>query len=320
MLLSPPKVFSTILLGCLLLASSNAHAFWIWTPETNKWINPKYAVKDTPMEQLEVAKQLFDQKNYGIAIKEFNKLVKHYPRSREAAEAQYYIGQSQEELGNYYEAFKAYQVVIDKYPFSERAAEIVDNQFNIAVNLMEGKYVHSKWTQVVTGSDYQVIEIFRQIIKNAPYGKHAGEAQYKIGLYLKEKRLYQEARDEFEKTINDYPNTEWAKAAKYQIAVTDSIRGTDIQRDQHNTTTAVNEFKDFIDQHPDTELSQKAKEHVATLRDKEAESAFLIAQFYIKQKNYKAAKVYFNEIVNEYNDTVWAKRALEKIQQLGKEK
>jgi len=279
----PPKIFPSVFLVFLLVLPCNVHAFWMWTPETNKWTNPKYSVKDTPSEQLEVAKGLFDQKNYPFVIKECNKLVKHYPRSREAAEAQYYIGRSQEELGNYYEGFKAFQVVIDKYPFSERAAEIVDNQFTIAVSLMEGKYVHSKWSQVVTGGDYQVIEIFRQVIKNAPYGKHAGESQLKIGLYLKEKKLYQEARDEFEKTINDYPNTEWAKAAKFQIALTDSIRGTDIQRDQQTTTTAVSEFKEFIADHPDTELSQKAKEHVATLRDKEAENNFLIAQFYVKQ-------------------------------------
>ena len=317
---TPSKILAAALFGLCLIFPSSVHAFWVWTPETNKWINPKYAVKDTPSEQIGVSKGLFDQKNYPLAIKEFNKLVKHYPRSREAADAQYYVGLSQEALGNYYDAFKAFQVVIDKYPFSERAAEIVDNQFNIAVNLMEGKYAHSKWTQVVSSGDYQVIEIFRQVIKNGPYGKHAGEAQYKIGLYLKEKRLFEEARDEFEKTINDYPKTEWTKAAKFQIALTDSIRGKDIQRDQQNTSTAVNEFKDFIAEHPDTDLSQKAKEHVATLRDKEAENNFLIAKFYVKQKNYKAAKVYYNDIVNEYNDTVWAKKALEMIQNLGKEK
>jgi TolA-binding protein len=132
------KIVSIIFAGLLLLLPSTAHAFWIWTPETNKWTNPKYSVKDTPLEQLDVAKRLFEQKNYPLVIKECNKLVKHYPRSREAAEAQYYIGRSQEALGNYYEGFKAFQVVIDKYPFSERAAEIVDNQFNIAVSLMEG--------------------------------------------------------------------------------------------------------------------------------------------------------------------------------------
>ena len=100
--------------------------------------------------------------------------------------------------------------------------------------------------------------------------------------------------------------------------MTDSIRGTDIQRDQQNTSTADSEFKEFIEAQPDTELSDKAKEHVATLREKEAENSFLIAEFYVKQKNYKAAKVYYNEIVNEYNDTLWAKKALERIHELGK--
>jgi len=314
------KILATALFGLLFILPSSAHAFWVWTPETHKWINPKYSVKDTPMEQLEASKLLYDQKNYAAAIKEFNKLVKHYPRAREAAEAQYYIGLSQEALGNYYEGYKAYQVVVDRYPFSERAAEIVDRQFNIAVNLMEGKYNQSKWVQVVIGGDYQVIDILRQVIKNAPYGKHAGESQYKIGLYLKEKKLYQEARDEFEKTINDYPNTDWAKAAKYQIALTDSIRATDIQRDQQSTSAAVSEFKEFIEQHPDTELSVKAKAQIKELREKEAQNNFIVAQFYEKQKNYKAAKVYYNAIADEYADTTWSPKALEKIQQLGKKR
>jgi outer membrane protein assembly factor BamD len=313
------RSLALIAVAASVLFPACAQAFWVWTPETNKWTNPKYSVKDTPMEQLEVAKVLFDQKEYAPAIKEFQKLVKNYPKAREAAEAQYYIGMAQENLGNYFEGFKSYQVVIDKYPFSERAAEIVERQFAIAMSLMEGKYNKSKWAQVTGGGDYQLIEILRQVIKNAPYGKLAGESQYKIGLYLKEKKLYQEARDEFEKTINDYPNTEWAKAAKYQIALTDSLRAPNIQRNQQTTSTAASEFKDFIEQHPDTELSSKAKEQLGKLRESEAENNYLVAEFYLKQKNVKAARIYYNTIIDEYSETAWSKKALEKMQQLGKD-
>ena len=42
-------------------------AFWMWTPETNKWINPKYAVKDTPQEQLQVGTDLYKTTNGGTA-------------------------------------------------------------------------------------------------------------------------------------------------------------------------------------------------------------------------------------------------------------
>ena len=67
-------------------------AFWIWTPETNKWINPKYAVKETPQEQLKVGTDLYEMKEYKQAIREFEKLLKHYPRARQAPDAQYHIG------------------------------------------------------------------------------------------------------------------------------------------------------------------------------------------------------------------------------------
>ena len=42
-------------LTVFFLMASPSSAFWVWTPETNKWVNPKFAVKDTPREQLEYA-------------------------------------------------------------------------------------------------------------------------------------------------------------------------------------------------------------------------------------------------------------------------
>ena len=292
-----------------------AHAFWIWTPETGKFINPKNAVKDTPPEQLDFAKGFYEAKNYSQAITELRKLIKFYPKSKEAPEAQYYLGRSFEALNNFFEAYKAYQVIVDKYPFSERSAEIVERQYKIGESLLDGKY-KGKWAEFFS-SDYDVIEVFRQVIKNAPYGKYASVAQYKIGLYLKEKSLLQDARDEFEKTINDYPDSEWAKAAKYQIALVDSKRSSDSQHDQKVTQVARQEFQDFIDNHPDSELSQKAKDQIKDLRNKEAENNFVVAQFYEKQKNYKAAKIYYDLIASDYADTPVVNKALQRSQTLG---
>ena len=69
--------------------------------------------------------------------------------------------------------------------------------------MLNGEGAKSKFVSTVIGSDYDIVEIFRTVIKNAPYGDYASIAQYKIGLYLQGKQMYQEARDEFEKVIND---------------------------------------------------------------------------------------------------------------------
>src|SRR3990167_7102268 len=81
-------------------------AFWVWTPETNKWVNPKYAIKDTPQEQLQFGMDFYNAKQYKEAIREFQKLIEHYPRAREAPDAQYHIGLCLEEQDNILGAFK----------------------------------------------------------------------------------------------------------------------------------------------------------------------------------------------------------------------
>ena len=293
-----------------------ALAFWMWTPETNEWVNPKYAVKDTPSEQLQYSTGFYQKKDYDIAIKEFRKLIRHYPKAREGPEAQFYIGQCYENLGNLYQAFKEYQIVVDKYPFSERSGDIVQRQYDIGARLLQGAQNRNKFVDAVVGANYNVIDIFKTVIKNAPYGPLAPKAQYQIGLYLAEKQLYQEARDEFEKAINDYPESEWAKAAKYQIAMTDSKRSTDAAYDQKVTQAAVQEFKEFVEVYPDAELSVAAKKQIDGLKEKEAENNFLIAQFYEKQKNYQSAKLYYQSVVDDYSQTKRAPEALKKIREL----
>ncbi len=303
-----------ILLSLISLAEySPSFAFWVWTPETNKWVNPKYAVKETPKEQLDYALEFYEGEDYKKAVIELNKLIKNYPKAREAAEAQYYLGVVLEKENRLMEAFNAYQTVIDKYPFSERSAEIVKRQYEIGLEVMEGRGRKNKIIKMIVGGDYDVVHIFRTVIKNSPYGPFAAPAQYRIGLYLMEKQLYQEARDEFEKVINDYPDSEWVKAAQYQIAVADAERSSDSSYDQKVTQAAVKEFEEFVKTYPDAELSDEAKEKINELREKEAENHFKIAKFYEKHKKYDAARIYYNIVLEKFDDTALAPKALEKV-------
>jgi len=300
----------------LILFPSLCPADWVWTPETGKFINPKWEVKPTPQDQLEYAQSFRDQGNCKKAIVQYKRLLKAYPRAKEAPEAEFFIGQCQEDMGKPYEAYQAYQLVIDKYPFSERAAQIVSLEYTIANHLLENKG-RSKWAQVVVGSDDRVVEIFRTIIKDAPYGKFAAISQYKIGLYLKEKGDYQDARDEFEKTMNDYPTSEWAQASKFQIAMADTSRASDAQHEQKVSSVAMEEFNEFVKDHPDSQLTPEAKEQMSRLKDKEAENDFVIAKFYEKSKNIKAARIYYKDVASNYADTSWGSKALVQLKKIG---
>ncbi|MBF0619622.1 MAG: outer membrane protein assembly factor BamD, partial [Candidatus Omnitrophica bacterium] len=153
-----------------------------------------------------------------------------------------------------------------------------------------------------------------------PYGPYAPSAQYKIGLYYQAHKEYQLARDEFEKTLNDYPDSKWAESARYQIAASDAKRSVGAQYDQKITNVAVQGFEEFVKGHPESELSKEAQDQIGGLRVKEAENNYVIGQFYEKQKKFPSAKIYYELVMNKYGDTAWAAKALERIQVMAKGK
>ncbi len=288
-----------------------AYPYWIWTPKTGKWVNPKTAVRPTPKEQLDFAKSLFDSKSYEEAKREFKKILRVYPKSVEAAESQYFLGVIEETLGNLYEAYQAYQNVIDKYPFSERIAEINEREYKIAEAFMSG--ARRKTLGVNLPVENPSLEIFTKVVENAPYGPLAAKAQYKLGLVLKGLGSYYEAEEAFNKVVTNYPESEWVQAAKFQIASSRAKLSKSPDYDQGATKEAKEKFEEFVKNNPDLALSEEAEKNIRELREKEAQTNYNIAFFYERQKDYQAAKIYYNDIIDNHPRSVWAARALERI-------
>ena len=300
------------------LATGQTYAYWIWTPKTGKWVNPKSQVKPNPKEQFEAAKGLFDQKIYEDARREFKKLLKNYPKSLEASESQYYLALIEEAQGNLYEAYQAYQKVIDKYPFSERIQEIIELEYKIGEAFMSGE--KRKAMGISLPVENPSIEIFSKVVENSSYGPLAPKAQYKLGLVLKSLVRFYEAEEAFNKVISNYPDSEWAAAAKFQIAACRAALSKGAAYDQGASEEAKEKFEEFVREHPDVALSREAQNSINQLQEKEAESDYNIGRFYEKQKQLESAKIYYNDVINKYPKSHWAAKALERLEVMEKRK
>jgi len=309
-----------ILSFCIIFALSvnSAYSFRIWTPKSGKWVNPKSIPKDNPKAQFEFAKSFYDEKKYVDAIREFKKLLKAYPKSFEASESQYYLGVIEEEQDNLYEAYLAYQKVIDKYPFSERIKEIIEKEYKIAEKFISG--YKRKALGVVLPVENPAIEILSKVVENSTYGPLAPKAEYKLGLVLKSLQRYYEAEDAFNKVITNYPDSEWTAPSKFQIAICRAAVSRGPDYDQGAMQDAKQKFEEFVKEHPDAVLSKEAEDNINVLKEKEAAASFNIAGFYEKQKSYKAAKIYYDNILVNYPDSPWAAKAMERLQLLEKKK
>lgn len=290
----------------------SAHAYWIWTPQTGTWINPKWAVKDTPQEQFDWAMKIYTSKDYKKAADEFQKLVRYYSQAELAAEAQYYAGKSYEGLEEYEQAFNAYQKTIETYPFSKRLDEMMELQYDIANKFYLGEKVRL-WGIPTFPSVFKAIEMFQKVIDNAPYGKFADQALYKMGECYKKAGDYQQARLTFQKLVDEHPESKLAEEANFQVGLCASQASLKPSYDQSETDSALQEIEDFSKRHPESNLTGEADNMRQSLREKKAQSDYSIADFYWRQKQYASAAVYYKSIVDTLPDTNIAKKAQERL-------
>lgn len=305
-------IFIIILNLFFIFFSCKGYSYWIWTPDTGEWINPKYAVKDSPRAQYQHARTFFKDMNYERAIKEFKKLVEAYPKSKHAPKAQYFIGRSYENIDKFYKAFKAYQKVIDKYPYTERLNEIIVREIKIGNKFYKGKKGEI-WGLPLVNPEERAIEIFEKVIQNSPYGKNVDEAYYKLGMAYKKKGAYRKAKKAFNKLNENFPESKLAKEAEYQAAYSAYKYSLNPSYDQQATDKTIKEFEGFIKKHPHTELAKKAEKRLNILKQKRAKNLFHIAKFYQQRGHVESAVIYYKEIAQKYPDTKWATQAMEKL-------
>jgi outer membrane protein assembly factor BamD len=296
-----------------------AQAYWLWTPKSRAWVNPKTAVKATAAQQFEFARSLYEAEEYEDAKREFKKLLRRFPKSKEAAESQFYLGLVEEKQGNLYEAFKEFQKLVDKYPFSERIAEVIAKEYDIAEAFMTGK-AKRRALGMDLPVDNPAIEIFAKVVENSPFGPLAPKAHYQLGMVYKNLAQYYEAEDAFVKVVSSYPDSEWAAAAKFQIAACRALVSRGPAYDQGATREAREKFQEFLLTHPQTPLSQDAEKNIQTLGEKEAESKYTVARFYERQGDYQAAEIYYNAVIAALPQSPWAARSMERLNIIGQKR
>lgn len=311
--------FSLSFLLIFLLGYTNLHAYWEWTPETGKWINPKYAPKETAEEQFKYAQNFFQEGEYKIAIREFRKTVKYFPTSPYAAEAQFYIGECFYRMRKPLEAAQEYQVIIDKFPSSNRIREVLERQKSIGDELFtlaereEKGFTNIAKSLLSKSNAEKAISVYEMVLKNDPYNLSAAEVQYRIGLCYQSIGKYKEAIKAFQKVIDNYPRSQWVDDAYYQIALSSFSQSLEVPYDQTMTRRAREKLSEFEKRFPESEKAPIARKKRDSLEVKEAQKVYEIARFYEKQGYFKSAGIYYEEILKKYPQTPWAPLAREAL-------
>jgi outer membrane protein assembly factor BamD len=268
-------------------------------------------------DQLEAAHKFEAQGQRDDALKAYKNLLRRWPLSFFAPEAQFRVGKILEDEGDFYNAFQAFQKMVTKYPSSNYFEEALNEQYRIA-NLYLAGEPQRIWKIPVGPSMDRTVEMYERVIKNAPYGTYAPQCEFKIGLARESQRRFTDAVDAYQKVLDNYPTSSVAADAQYQIGYAWMHASQTGDYDMGAAKKAVDAFQDYLVRYPTSDKSDQAQENIVHLGQKQTQGAFEIAQFYERSHppDRRAAYIYYNEVVREDPNSAAAQKAKKRIQEL----
>jgi outer membrane protein assembly factor BamD len=268
-------------------------------------------------DQLAVAQDAFNKTKFKLAYNAAERVVKIWPLSDYAPQAQYLIGRCWEGRKQDEKAFDAYETLLEKYPKSVVADDVQRRQYAIAL-----RYLHGEWFKVFMYVPFfpsmdKTAAMFDDIVRYGPYGEFAPPSQMNIGAAREKQKDYPLAVRAYELASDRYNDQPLVAAdALYKAALAYDKQARTAEYDQSIAGQAISAFTEFMSLFPDDPRVADAQRIITALQAEEARGNFRIAQFYEKEKRWDGALVYYNEVLIKDAGSPLATEARERIDTL----
>lgn len=173
-----------------------------------------------------------------------------------------------------------------------------EDRFNLAKKMFEKRDFFEAKTQ------------FKILTLNNPGIYFVDEAQYYLAECHFNLKEYIIAADEFSRLIRLYPKSTWLDDAQFRIGFCYYKLSPKASLDQKYTHQAIENFQRFLEDFSKSELVPQAEKMLKISRTKLAKKEFKAGKLYRKLSDHIAALVYFDSVLENYYDTVYAEPAL----------
>jgi outer membrane protein assembly factor BamD len=249
------------------------------------------------------------------AIRAYKSLVRRHHKDALAPTALYRAAQLQEQTRKYTPAADSYLQLVENYPSSAHFDEAIEGQFRVGEIYLNGKKLRVLGIPLASALD-RAVAIFANVVRTAPYGKYTARAQFDIGLAREKQGANDAAIQAYQAVVDKFPNEPIAVDAQYQIGYiwfTAAQLGTNDASAAGNAKTA---FQDFLFHYPKSEKAAQARKNLDILEHKQTTNSYKVAKFYDKQKYYRAAVIYYNEVIRQQPGSAESNEAKKRIDQL----
>jgi tol-pal system protein YbgF len=294
------------------------------------WIKrPDLRIEPTPLLKADVliqkAKTSFLKKDYTKAREEFLEFLKAFPDDPLTPYAKLKVAECDYYLGNYEDALKGYEEVVKRWGESKWADYA---QYSIG------------WCHYRKKDYEKAMEAFGQLRKMYPRSRYIGaldEIEPRVRDEARKRemeKLYRSAKSDyvkgnlassykkFEDLINRYPDSPYIKEAKITLSKIKERMHPEAERLYKEASSlhqaggykdAIERYRRLISQYPGSEYAELAKRGLQLIMEEmveyEAGELWTKAERAIEDGRYEEATSLYQEIINNYPTTTYAKRA-----------
>lgn len=271
----------------------------------------------TPSEQMAYAMELEQKGRVRAAMKQYYRLVSHWPQSPEAVQAQYRYARWMDERGALGKAFDEYQRLFDRFSGGFPAAEVLERQFEIAHELMHRKKGRFLFLPGFAAPE-RAIPYFQKILTNAPGWERAAEVQFLIGRAHELGQNWEEAIAAYLATHNRYPNLPVARQAGFNAARCYFRLAKEHPNDLRTLENAWAALAVFVSRYSQGEDVEEVRRMRDELYERRAALAFAQAEYYDRiTKKPEAARLTYENFLRQFPSSRLVPKAQERIRELG---
>ena len=280
-----------------------------------------YSVKrDSPEAQLEFAHVFETNGHCKAAAKAYEALVREWPASAVAAEAQRRkasvlarMAAEKSDMSLYADAFDEYEYLMHYFPGLCSYAKVAELQYKIASHLVEEK------TKSIFGFKYDTNREKRlrleSVVRRAPGATWVPDAMLSIGKLRMEDGELAEAAEVFDNVVTRFPASAQAREAVFNACKCRYKLAKKMEYDASRCRNALNGMNMALKRYPDLSTADELKGWIDELSGKLEESAWKSAVFYdTRQRTKQAAVSAYQRFLVEFPESSHRGEAVARIE------
>lgn len=170
-------------------------------------------------------------------------------------------------------------------------------------------YDKKHWLDAVDG--------FQRVIFNYPGSNIVDTSQYYLAMSYFNNKEYELATVEFRRLVVNYPMSDYTELSRFMAGLC-YFENTpeNFALDQEDLKRAIEVLRDFTLENPDSKYAVDAKDIIRQGINKLAHKEYENGVLYYKIYDYRAARIYFQYVIDNFTETGYSALALYKISEM----